>query len=162
MSRLGDPRWRLALLVAATVVVLDQVTKMVVERTMLLHQSIPLTPFLALTYARNTGAAFSLMAGWPAALRLTVLLGVTLVAMAIVVSFLRQTPPEHRWTVGALGAVLGGAAGNLVCRVRYGEVVDFIELHWRHWSWPVFNVADSAITIGVVILVLASRRTPER
>ena len=85
-----------------------------------------------------------------------VALTVTVVASAAVVSYLRRTPADQRWRVAALGAVLGGAIGNLLDRVRYGEVVDFLDLHWGELHWPAFNVADAAITVGVAIVLLAS------
>jgi signal peptidase II len=78
----------------------------------------------------------------------------------VLVAFLRDAPAERRALVAAIGAVLGGAAGNLVCRVRYGEVVDFIHLHWRGFDWPMFNVADSAISVGVCVILLYSLRAP--
>ena len=153
----GDGRSRpLALVVAVVVLVADQVTKAVVDHTMVRGETIALLPFCALTYVRNTGAAFGLFAAVPAALRIPVLLAVTAVALVALVSFLRQTPADRSWVVGALGAVLGGAAGNLVCRLRYGEVIDFVDLHWGDLHWPAFNVADSAITVGVAIVLLAA------
>jgi len=86
---------------------------------------------------------------------------VTVVATAAVLSYLRRTPADQRWRVAALGAILGGALGNLLDRVRYGEVVDFLDLHWRDLHWPAFNVADAAITVGVAVVLLASFERPE-
>lgn len=158
MSPFADPRLRRAALVAAVVLALDQGTKALVQRTMRLHQSIRVTPFFDLTYLRNPGAAFSLFRDAPATVRLPLFLLVTVVVAAALVSYLRNTPVERTWTVVALGGILGGAVGNLVCRVRYGEVVDFVYLHWGEWYWPAFNVADSAITVGAVVVLLASFR----
>jgi len=152
----GDPRVRLAALVALAVVLADQATKAVIERTLLLHETIPLTPFFALSYVRNTGAAFGVLAAAPVGIRLPLFLTVTVIATAAVVSYLRRTPADQRWRVAALGAVLGGALGNLLDRVRYGEVVDFLDLHWGELHWPAFNLADAAITVGVAIVLLAS------
>ena len=155
MSGLLDARFRLAGLVAVTVVVADQVTKAIVTHTMRLHESIPLLPpVFGLTYVRNTGAAFGILATAPPAVRLPLFLAVTVAAGAALVSFLRSAAPERRWLVGALGGILGGAVGNLICRLRFGEVIDFLDLHWRHFQWPMFNVADSAITVGVTIVIL--------
>ena len=154
----SDPRLRLAALVALTVLVVDQVTKAIVERAMIPNESIPLLPFFALTYVRNTGAAFGLLAAAPAGLRLPLFLAVTLVAGVALVAYLRRTPREQRWLVGALGGILGGAVGNLVCRVRYGEVIDFLDLHWGDLHWPMFNVADTAISVGVAIVLLHTAR----
>jgi len=163
MSR--DPRWRLAFAVALVVFVLDRGTKVLVERTMTLEQTIDLLPFFALTYVRNPGAAFGLFRSAPEPWRIPLLLGVTAVAFVVLLGYLRETPPEHRWVVVSLGAVLGGALGNLYCRVRFGEVIDFFHLHWGGWSWPMFNVADSAITVGVIALLVSSlvdARKPSR
>jgi len=147
---------RLAALVALAVVLADQATKALVERTLVLHETIPVTPFFALSYVRNTGAAFGVLAAAPVGVRLPLFLAVTVVATAAVLSYLRRTPADQRWRVAALGAVLGGALGNLLDRVRYGEVVDFLDLHWGGLHWPAFNVADAAITVGVAIVLLAS------
>jgi signal peptidase II len=154
----SDPRLRLAALVALTVLVVDQVTKAIVERAMIPNESIPLLPFFALTYVRNTGAAFGLLAAAPAALRLPLFLAVTLTAGIALVAYLRRTSREQRWLVGALGGILGGAVGNLICRIRYGEVIDFLDLHWGDLHWPMFNVADTAISIGVAIVLLQTAR----
>ena len=154
MSLTGDPRLRLAALVAVAVLATDQASKAVVERTMLPHQAIDLLPFLALSYVRNTGAAFGILAAAPAGVRLPVFFLVTLLAVAALVSFVRRARPDESWLVGALGGILGGAFGNLICRIRFGEVIDFIDLHWGDLHWPAFNVADSAITVGVAIVLL--------
>ena len=156
MSATTDPRLRLAALVALAVVVADQVTKALVARAMDLHETIPLLPVFSLTYVRNTGAAFGVLAAAPVGVRLPLFLTVTVIATAAVLSYLRRTPADQRWRVAALGAILGGALGNLLDRVRYGEVVDFLDLHWRDLHWPAFNVADAAITVGVAIVLLAS------
>ena len=155
---MSDSRLRQALLVALLVVALDQVTKAIVERSMTLYESIPILPGFSLTYVRNTGAAFGMLAGAPPALRLPLFLLVTAVAVWALVSYLRATPAHRRMLVWALGGILGGAVGNFICRMRYGEVVDFFHLHWGGWSWPMFNVADSAITVGVVIVLFESIR----
>jgi signal peptidase II len=85
---------------------------------------------------------------------------VTIVALGAIVSTLRRTPADRRWLVAALGAIVGGAIGNLICRLRYGEVIDFLDAHWGTAHWPAFNVADSAITVGVAIVLLHGLREP--
>jgi signal peptidase II len=155
---MSDSRLRQALLVALLVVPLDQTTKAIVERSMTLYESIPILPGFSLTYVRNTGAAFGMLAGAPSSLRLPLFLLVTAVAVWALVSYLRATPAHRRMLVWALGGILGGAVGNFICRLRYGEVVDFFHLHWGPWSWPMFNVADSAITVGVAIVLVESIR----
>jgi signal peptidase II len=154
----NDRRLRLAVVAAVVVLVLDQATKAIVEHTMRLYESIPLLPFFSLTYVRNTGAAFGVLSELSPALRLPLFGVVTLVAVWALVSYLRQVKPDEPWMAAALGGVVGGAAGNLVCRIRYGEVVDFLHLHYRGFDWPMFNVADSAITVGVAIVLLHSLR----
>ena len=155
---MNDTRLRQALLVALAVVVVDQLTKAMVERSMTLYESIPLVPGFSLTYVRNTGAAFGMLGGAPSAFRLPLFLLVTAVAIWALISYLRATPTHRRSLVWALGGILGGAVGNFICRMRYGEVVDFFHLHYGAWSWPMFNVADSAITVGVAIVLLESLR----
>ena len=157
-----DRRIRLAIVVAAVVLILDQTTKAIVERSMTLHESIPLLPFFSLTYVRNTGAAFGLLAELPTALRLPLFVVVTIGAVWALVSYLRQVRLDESWVAAALGGILGGAAGNLVCRLRYGEVVDFLHLHYGGFDWPMFNVADSAITVGVALVLLHSLRAADR
>lgn len=160
MTLLNDSRIRLALGVAVVVVVLDQLTKQLVQNLMTLHETIPLAPGIALTYVRNPGAAFSLLRGAPESVRIPLFLTVTVVAVVALVSYLRTTPPERWGLIAALGGILGGAVGNFICRVRYGEVVDFAHVYYGDWSWPMFNVADSAITVGVIVVLLASLRDP--
>jgi len=155
---LADSRLRLAGLVAGAVVVADQATKALIELTMHPQQTIDVAPFFALSYVRNTGAAFGVLAAAPAGIRLPLFFAVTLAAVGALVSFLRRTPPDERWLVGALGAVLGGALGNLVCRIRYGEVIDFLDVHWGALHWPAFNIADAAITVGVAVVMLHGLR----
>jgi signal peptidase II len=151
-----DSRWRTALVVALVIFGLDRATKVLVERTMTLEQTIDLLPFFAFTYVRNPGAAFGLFREAPEPFRIPLLLAVTGIAFVVLLGYLRETPVERRWVVMALGGVLGGALGNLYCRARFGEVIDFFHLHWGEWSWPMFNVADSAITVGVVALLASS------
>lgn len=158
MSATADSRLRLALLVALAVVVVDQVTKAIVERSMGLHETIPLLPVFSLTYVRNAGAAFGVLGAAPAAVRLPLFLLVTAAAAWALVSMLRRARADQRVLIAALGAILGGAAGNFICRVRYGEVIDFLDAHWGDLHWPAFNVADSAITVGVVVVLLCSVR----
>jgi signal peptidase II len=167
----SDARLRLAALVGLAVLVADQVTKAIVESTMVPHETIPLLPVFSLTYVRNPGAAFGVFGAVPASVRLPLFLLVAVAAAWALVSMLRRAQPEQRVLIAALGAILGGAAGNLICRVRYGEVIDFADVYvppsrladWLEaWfgtaHWPAFNVADSAITVGVLIVLLTSLR----
>jgi signal peptidase II len=156
MGVLAERRLRLALVAAVSVLVLDQVTKAIVARSMTLYESIPLLPFFSLTYVRNTGAAFGLLGGLPPGVRLPLFCLVTIGAVFALVSYLRDLRPDESVIAIALGGILGGAAGNLVCRLRFHEVVDFLHLHYGGFDWPMFNVADSAITVGAGILIVES------
>jgi signal peptidase II len=145
------------------VVALDQATKAIVVRNMALHQSIVLVDgFFALTYVRNTGAAFGVLAGRMHALRIAFFLAVSAGAVALLAWFLRGIAAERRALVAACGAVIGGAIGNMIDRIASGEVVDFLDVFVGTYHWPAFNVADSAITVGVLVLCLDAFRQPER
>jgi signal peptidase II len=157
---MSDPRVRLAVGMAFGVAFLDQITKSLVAASMTPYETIPLLPFFALTYVRNTGAAFSLLSGAPGWVRIPLFVGVTVGALWLLGSTLRQTAPERRGLILAMGAIVGGAIGNLLDRLRWGEVIDFLHFHVGGWSWPMFNVADSAITIGVIVVLVASLNRP--
>jgi signal peptidase II len=137
------------------IVAVDQISKLIVDRTMPLYHSIPVIEnFFNLTYIRNTGAAFGIFAGSAAAFRLPFLIFFSLVAMAFIIVMLRRLPAKETGLITALAFVLGGAIGNLIDRIAYGEVIDFLDFYWRGYHWPAFNVADSFITIGVMITAI--------
>ena len=134
------------------IVLLDQISKIVVDRTIPLDQSIPVVDgFFDLTYIRNTGAAFGLFAGGAAFLRLPFLISFSLLAIGFIVVMLRRLPEKEKLLIMALSFILGGAIGNLIDRILYGEVVDFLDFYWSVYHWPAFNVADSFISVGVTL-----------
>ena len=136
------------------ILIADQLTKFIVDRTMPLHHSVPVIDnWFSLTYIRNTGAAFGFLAGSAAAFRLPFLIVFSLVAIGFVVVMLRRLPDQETGLITALAFILGGAIGNLIDRFAYGEVIDFLDFYWSGYHWPAFNVADSFITIGVAITV---------
>ena len=140
--------------IAALLVVADQITKLVVLGRFSPGESLPVTFFFDLVLVYNTGAAFSFLAdagGW----QTPVLIGVSLIASGIVGWMLWQNPARRLLDVG-LTLILGGAIGNLIDRIAYGKVVDFLHFHAYGWSYPAFNLADSAITLGAVILIVES------
>jgi signal peptidase II len=139
--------------ISGLLVAADQATKAVVQRSMTLHESIPIVPSVSLTYTTNPGAAFSLLADADPTFRSWFFLLVSAVALTLVMVFLRRVEHGDWWTLGALSLILGGAVGNLIDRVRHGEVIDFIDLYLGRYHWPVFNVADSGITIGMLMLL---------
>jgi len=143
--------------IAAAVLVLDQLTKWYVRRTVSLYESIAVIDSLFnITHVRNTGGAFSLLAGSSRAVRLPFFLLVSMVAVVVLLFFVRRVRPEQRLLLFALGVILGGALGNFADRLVYGEVTDFLDFHWRGYYWPAFNVADSCITVGMLILLFHS------
>lgn len=140
--------------IALAIIVADQLTKLWVDADMRLYQSIPIIDgFLSLTYVRNTGAAFSLFADLPENIRLPFFIGVLVVAVIGIAWFIRQTPSDDKLTLVACALVLGGALGNGIDRIAYGSVIDFVDVYVGDWHWPAFNVADSSITIGVILLL---------
>ena len=142
-----------AAIVSGLLVVADQATKALVQRSMTLHESIPIVPSISLTYTRNPGAAFSLLADADPTFRSWFFLVISAVALTLVMFFLRRVERGDWWTLSALALILGGAAGNLLDRLRHGEVIDFIDLYIGRYHWPVFNVADSGITVGMLMLL---------
>ena len=150
-------KYGFVLSVAAIVLVLDQLTKWYIRRTVGLYESIVvLDSFFHITHVRNAGGAFSLFAGAPRTVRLPFFLLVSIVAVTALLLFVRRVDPQRRLLLFALGAILGGALGNFVDRMISGEVTDFLDFHWHGWYWPAFNVADSFISTGMVILLLYS------
>jgi signal peptidase II len=139
--------------IAAAVLVLDQLTKHLVVRNFHLHEAIRIIPgFFDLVYVRNPGAAFGILSGTHGVWRTVFFIAVSAVAMAVIAVLATKT--ADRLSLAAYALIGGGAVGNLIDRVRFGEVVDFIDWYYRSWHWPTFNIADSAITIGVGLLVI--------
>jgi signal peptidase II len=143
--------------VAASIVVLDQLTKWMITRSMELHESVPVIDSLFhITYVRNRGGAFSILSDQPDAIRIPFFVTVSIVALATLVYFLRSVAEDQKLLLFALAGILGGAIGNFTDRITAGTVVDFLDVHWRGWYWPAFNVADSFISVGTVIVLLYS------
>jgi signal peptidase II len=160
--RIEPGKYRFLLFTIAIIVPLDQITKIWIDKTMTLHQSIPVIPdFFSLTYIRNAGAAFGLFSGDVGDLRSAAFITISLIALSILGFFYSKTPHEDRILRLALSMVTGGAIGNLIDRIRMGEVIDFLDFYIRSYHWPAFNVADSCISIGVGLLILHSFVTPK-
>ncbi len=142
-------RW---LWLSALIIVLDQITKVIANTYMALHETIELAPFINLTLAYNEGAAFSFLSdagGWQR--WFFTVLAVTVSAVLVV--WLRRLPPSEKFVAVALALILGGAIGNVIDRVYLGYVIDFIDVYYAQAHWPAFNVADSAISVGAVMLI---------
>lgn len=146
----------LFILVSAGIVVLDQITKWLVLKTIPLHESYPLIDgVLNLCHVRNRGIAFGILNRGGSQITMVLLTLVTLAAVVLVVFWFRRLKAEGKGgSALGLSLILGGAVGNLIDRIRLGEVIDFLDLHLGDYHWPAFNVADSAITIGTLWLAL--------
>jgi signal peptidase II len=139
----------------SSIIILDQITKYVVHQKFRLGESIPIIQnFFHFTYVRNTGAAFGLLADADPAFRVPFFVIVPLVALAAIGYIFKKIPNEDLKLSCALSLVVGGAIGNLIDRIYYGFVIDFIDFFWGQNHFPAFNIADSAICIGVGILML--------
>jgi signal peptidase II len=152
----GSLRW---LWLALAVIVLDQGSKLLAEHLLTAHEPVAVLPSLNLYLTYNTGAAFSFLrdaGGWQRWLFATLSIGVSV----FIVFWLRRIPGEQKWFACALALVLGGAVGNLIDRLSRagGGVVDFVDIYYGTWHWPAFNVADSAISIGAVMLAWSAIR----
>jgi signal peptidase II len=146
-------RFRLFTIVTAIIVIFDQASKLHIDYHFDLYESVPVIPGLfSLTYIRNQGAAFGILAN--SSLRVPFFISVSVIAMLGILWFLKKRHDHQRLGNLALAFVFSGALGNLIDRVRLGEVIDFIDVYWRQYHWPAFNVADSAITVGVALLIL--------
>lgn len=155
-----NAKTRTVSLVVGTILVLDQVTKALVARTLRLYESVPvIDSFFHLTRVHNTGAAFGVLAQAPAWFRQPFFLIATGVAVLALVLLLRHTEKASRLAIVAIAAILGGALGNLLDRIVHnGQVIDFLDFHWRGYHWPAFNVADTCITLGAIGLLWSSVR----
>ena len=150
------PKLRILLIVAPLIFALDQGSKWWIESyiTHMGRRGV-IDGFFYLTHVRNPGAAFSLFATTPEPFRKIFFLTTGVLALAMVFSFYRQLAPGERLSALALGSILGGACGNLLDRIRHGEVIDWIRFElWSGYQWPDFNFADAFIVVGVAILVL--------
>ena len=148
-------RYVLLGLISLGIVVIDQITKVYIMQTMRLHESIPVIPNLfSITYIRNPGAAFGILSTSSGSFRL-IFFGLTSIfALGLLGTILARMPKDDWMGQISVVAILGGAVGNLLDRLRFGEVIDFLDFYIEPYHWPAFNVADSAITVGVLFLIL--------
>jgi signal peptidase II len=146
-------KYRIIGLLFVFLLALDQASKAVIERFFFLHESSEVIPgFFNLTYVRNRGAAFGMFGTLPWAATIFVI--IALIAIVIILLYIRQIKAREVWTPACFALILTGAVGNLIDRFRLGSVVDFLDFYYRGWHWPAFNVADSCITIGVILLAI--------
>ena len=148
--------------VAGLIVCLDQITKALVDRYMALYESRSIVDgILKLTYVQNRGAAFGILSDADLPYQSWLFALVSLVALAAIAAYAWKLPAGSRMPRVALALIMGGAVGNLLDRLRLGYVVDFVDVFWGVYHWPAFNVADSAISVGVALLLLDILRHPQ-
>ena len=134
------------------IVLLDQTSKIIIDRAVPFNHTVPvIANLLNLTYIRNTGAAFGIFSESAETFRLPFLILFSLLAIVFLITVLRRLPETAMGLTVALAFILGGAIGNLIDRLLYGEVIDFLDFYWSRFHWPAFNFADSFITVGVAI-----------
>ena len=142
------------------VLALDQVSKLVVIDQLTPYVDVVVvTGFFNLVHVHNTGAAFSLFADQPGWQR-GFFIGVALIATGVILFLMRKTQGRRTFSI-ALALILGGAVGNVIDRILYGHVIDFLDFFIAGWHWPAFNIADSAISIGAVMLIIDGMRKPQ-
>jgi signal peptidase II len=160
--RTTGPDRKIYVAISALVVVVDQLTKMLVDRFMNLHESRLLVDgILRLTYVQNRGAAFGILSEADLPYQSLLFAVVSLAALGAIAAYAWRLPARSRLPQIALALIMGGALGNLLDRARLGYVIDFVDAYWRLHHWPAFNVADSAISVGVVLLVIDILRQPQ-
>lgn len=154
----------LFLAITVLVVLLDQLSKAWILAALRLHEGFPLIDgFFNIVHVRNPGAAFGFLASAPPLFRYIFFIAVTVAAILLILHYLRVSRIEETSLISALALILAGAVGNLIDRVRFGEVVDFLDVYIGAHHWPAFNVADSAISVGAAILIVVLlRRRKER
>ncbi len=149
-----DLRHKKLFIIAGLIVLIDQATKMFVVRAMPLFYSVEIIPgFFNLTHIKNPGGAFGFLSDSEPHIRLFILIFVSIAAIFFLFYLHLKTPPEYPLLSGGFALVFGGAMGNIIDRVRFGEVTDFLDFYFRGFHWPAFNAADSAITTGMSIVI---------
>lgn len=149
--------------VALAVVLLDQFTKHLIIRYLPLYRSVEvIDQYLTILHTRNKGIAFGIFSGQVSTMQTVLLIVASCAAIAFIFYLLRGLGERYLYATITLALILGGAIGNLIDRIRWGEVIDFIDLHWYNYHWPAFNCADSAISIGMVLLItgMITKRFP--
>lgn len=153
--------WLLFFVLVAVVLILDQSSKLYVHTTFALYEARPIVPdFFHLTYVRNSGAAFGLLARQHPVFLRFFFPTVTILAVLVLLIYYTRVPREQVLTRWGICLIIGGAVGNGIDRLWLGQVIDFIDVHVYDYHWPAFNLADSAICVGVGLLLLEALRRP--
>ncbi len=151
-SAYGVKKGVLITLVSSLVVLIDYVTKRIVVAKVMPYESIKVLPFLNIVHVENKGAAFGVLSN----LSNNVFIFISFIAIIVIIFYLSRIPKGLE--LFSLSLVLGGAAGNLIDRIKIGKVIDFIDFFINEWHWPAFNVADSALTVGIILFILTNLR----
>ena len=150
--------------IAGLIIIADQITKAVILKTLPLYHSVAVIPgFFSITHIHNPGGAFGFMSNQSSNLQRLIFLVVSLIAVGLIFYFYMKTPNTYRVLSTGLALVFGGAIGNMVDRIRMGKVVDFLDFYAGNLHWPAFNIADSAVTVGMIIFLfhLLFNKLPE-
>jgi signal peptidase II len=150
--------------VSGIIILLDQFSKGLILRYLPFNRTIAVIKgFFNITHVLNPGGAFGLMANLSPILRSIIFLFISSVAVGLIFYFYKKTPAEHSWLAAAFALIFGGAIGNLIDRIRFGMVIDFLDFYVGNLHWPAFNIADSAISIGIGIFLyhLIFKKMPE-
>ena len=141
--------------VAGFIIIADQITKALILKSMPLYHSVPVIPgFFNITHIQNPGGAFGFLANQSSSLRTIIFILISSLAVGLIFWFYKNTPKTHPWLASAFAMIFGGAIGNLIDRIRFGKVVDFLDFYLGNLHYPAFNVADSAISIGITIFII--------
>jgi signal peptidase II len=148
------PKYRMLLVIAPLIVIFDQVTKILILKLVPLHKSLTVIPgFLNITHIQNAGVAFGIFSQKSSNMKQLLLMAASLMAVCLIFYFYHKSAQESRIMMASFALIFGGAVGNFIDRARIGRVVDFIDVYIGDMHWPSFNVADSAISVGVVVLM---------
>lgn len=154
-------RWRHWLWITLLVIILDQISKITADQFLLYQQPVALMPLFNLTLVYNQGVAFSFLSdagGWQRWFFMLLSLSISIV----LVTWLKKLKPQQKLQTASIALILGGAIGNLIDRSIYGHVIDFIDIYYHSHHWPAFNIADSAITLGALLLIIDSFKNHEQ
>jgi signal peptidase II len=141
--------------IGGCVVIADQITKFLIINYLPFNHNIPvIAGFFNIVHINNPGGAFGLLANLSPQWRTIIFLFISSLAVGLIFYFYRKTPQSHPWLAAGFALIFGGAIGNLIDRLRFGFVIDFLDFYFAEYHWPAFNIADSAITVGMVIFVI--------
>ena len=147
-------KYRLVFIICSIIVVLDQISKYLVRQWIPLYSNMDILPFLDFSHIRNTGVAFGMLQNLPQGLKLPFFIVVFAAAVIVIFTIIKNLKEEDNKLITGLSLIMAGAIGNSIDRFRLGYVTDFIDFYWQSHHWPPFNIADSSITIGAIIVVL--------